>query len=575
MPGSCLRQLTGKIRSFLLIGETRDILFYSLEKLRKYRRLLLLSLFLSGISFPLNLAVIYIAKTTLDKGLLARDLKFFLWCTAIGGAVYALARAASYLGNRVTRKVKAEFSLDVSYDLTKRLFGLNYLEIKKMSSSENVFTMDYDCRVIEDVIFRDLPSLAFALKVPVFFALAALNSGVLALLVLVAFPFIFLRAVWASKKKKQYRMNEFLSSRKYSARFYDILSNIKLIKSFFKEDWALESIAALRRKKTAQELRSSLFSLKVFFLGDLISKISTLFFAAAGGVLIISGKLTLGAFTALSMYIALIIAEVYHITVVFEDLGTERPAIKRSARFIKEIPAENRQRAVPPVSQAAGFDKDIHFREVTFAYSPERMLLKDISISIPSGKWTLIKGPSGTGKTTLICLLLRLLSPSAGCIFFGGRDMGIDYKENLSGRISVAHQEPYLLNDTIRNNVLLGEERAGKSFEKAVFCAGVHGLVENMFLGYNTTVSESGSSLSGGQRQRVAIARALAREPELLILDEATSFLDPFAEEEIFGNIKKHYPGITVLYVTHRDSSQIYADKILVLKDGKLTDKYI
>ncbi|MBD3296984.1 MAG: ATP-binding cassette domain-containing protein, partial [Candidatus Omnitrophica bacterium] len=184
--------------------------------------------------------------------------------------------------------------------------------------------------------------------------------------------------------------------------------------------------------------------------------------------------------------------------------------------------------------------------------------------------WCWIKGVSGAGKTTLLGLLLGLFGPCEGKITVGGVDPAMADRGHFFSRISVVHQDPYLFNDTILNNILMGDKAREEALGRALGISGVDRLVSSLPLGYNTRVGEYGSTLSGGQKQRIAIARALAREPDMLVLDEATSFLDAGSENSVFEGIKRHFPGMTVIFVTHRDTVSAYADMTLVVRDGKV-----
>ncbi|MGB2600821.1 MAG: ABC transporter ATP-binding protein, partial [Candidatus Omnitrophota bacterium] len=218
------------------------------------------------------------------------------------------------------------------------------------------------------------------------------------------------------------------------------------------------------------------------------------------------------------------------------------------------------------------FDENIELKDITFGYNSDRTIFEKISFVAPARKWTLLRGSSGEGKTTLLGLLLGLFPPREGAIHLGDKDLRSIERTSFSENVSVVHQEPYLFNDTMANNILLGEKKQIGDIEIALFCAKVDEVADGLLLGYNTRIGEAGSFLSGGQRQRIAIARALAREPRVLILDEATSFIDTDMEEEVFRNIRNFYPRLTVIFVTHRDTAVKYADEIAVLEKGKLVE---
>ena len=571
MPEGTLKKRVSLHAVRSLYRDVTVILSYSAGILAKHKNTLIRSSVFRILSFPLGLSLIYITKATLDKGILAANAKLFFELSLFGAVIFLVERSFKYFSGVALQKAKAAFSANVNYDLAKRLFGLEYLKIKELSTAENAFILNYDYRNIENVVFSEVPSLLSVVKIPVFFVLAAKLSLPLTTLIFVSVPFVAMQARWASRKKRRYRMREFYHLKKHTSGFHDMLLNIKLLKSLSKENWALKKTDYLFRKRIAAVLRSALFFLRSNLAGDIISRLNILVFGLVGGYLIISGRLSLGSFSAVSMYAYLIVSELFQAGSVIEELNGERMSLKRCAAFIRDISSESEETDKSSLSEG-DFNKDIQLKDVTFGYSPDRTVFEGISFSASAQRWTLLKGPSGSGKTTLIGLLLGLFPVREGAIYLGDKDLKDIERTSFLGNISVVHQEPYLFNDTLANNILLGEGRQIEDVEEAVFCAKVDEVADGLLLGYNTRIGEAGSSLSGGQKQRIAIARALAREPKILILDEATSSIDTDMEEEIFRNIRKFYPYLTVIFVTHRETAVKYADEIAVLEKGRLVE---
>ncbi|NQT32149.1 MAG: ABC transporter ATP-binding protein [Candidatus Omnitrophica bacterium] len=565
MPGIKIKD---SVQSFL--GDLKTILRYSKDILKKYRGQLNLAMVLKMISFPLGLSLIYIAKTTLDKGLLGKDLGIFLGLTCLGTVIFLANRALNHFSTISVHKVKSSFSRDINSDLLRRLFGLDYQKIRSLSSADNTYVLDYDYGVIEDLIFSEIPSLASLVKVPVLFILASMLSWKLTLLVIAGFPFVILHTLWAARKRRKYRFREIYYARKHNSLLYDILINMKLIKSYSKEEWASGKISSLFSTRVDKSLQSILFHHKSRFISDLFTKLATAAFALLGGYMIINGSLSLGTFSAVSMYVVLIISEAYNAGSVLQMVNSERPSLKRNAKFIKEITERSEKSYQEPCIKGPVFKENINFNKISFGYSPGKTLFEDLSLDVPAGEWTLVRGPSGAGKTTLLSLLLGLFSPGDGNISIGGTIITDIDRGVFSRNVASVHQTPYLLNDTIMNNILLGEDEKKLALEKALYCTSLDDIARGLDLGYNSRVGEAGASFSGGQRQRIAIARALARGPQVLILDEATSFIDPETEERIFKRIKKTFPGITVVYVTHRSAAEEFADEIFVLEEGRV-----
>ena len=219
-------------------------------------------------------------------------------------------------------------------------------------------------------------------------------------------------------------------------------------------------------------------------------------------------------------------------------------------------------------------NQNIVFDQVNFSYDKSNPVLKDISFTIPQGSRTAIVGPSGSGKTTIINLLSRFYDIDSGAIRLGGKDIR-EYKvEKLLKNLSLVFQDVYLFQDTIENNIRFANPQA--SHEEVVAAAKkahCHNFIMALPDGYNTMVGEGGSSLSGGEKQRVSIARALLKNAPIILLDEATSSVDPENEYEILAAIEELSKGHTVISIAHRLSTVRKADQILVIDGGKLVQE--
>jgi len=217
-----------------------------------------------------------------------------------------------------------------------------------------------------------------------------------------------------------------------------------------------------------------------------------------------------------------------------------------------------------------GIEKEIAFEEVVFSHDRERMILNGISCTIPAGGVTALVGRSGTGKSTLLHLLIRLYDPVEGRILLDGRDIREIQQGSLHQQIGVVLQEPILLNASVRMNLALANpDSTDAEIEAAARAADVHEDIAHLPQGYDTVVGEGGKLLSPGQRQRIMLARALLREPGLLVLDEPTAALDPETETAVIATLQQLGARHTLLMVTHRLSSIAnLARQIVVLDQG-------
>lgn len=205
---------------------------------------------------------------------------------------------------------------------------------------------------------------------------------------------------------------------------------------------------------------------------------------------------------------------------------------------------------------------------VSFGYSADDLVLGDVSIDILPGKVVAVVGPTGSGKSTLVVLMARLWDPHTGHITIDGRDLRDFARSQLATEVAFVAQEAFLFDDTLVGNITLGLPLSEEDVERAAGLAGVDRFVHELPDGYATRLGERGTSLSGGQRQRVALARALARRPRVMILDDATSAVDPSVEAEILRGLREAELPSTVIIVAYRPSSISLADEVVFVEQG-------
>jgi ATP-binding cassette subfamily B protein len=341
-----------------------------------------------------------------------------------------------------------------------------------------------------------------------------------------------------------------------------------LIKAF-----GLEVRQAGRFRRQLQALlqtsvRASFFCYLVQRLPNLSFVLLQLVVLGVGGALAAVGQLSVGDLVCYQVLLFGLSAAVNNLTWVLPSLIGARASLERILGLLR---AESRLSDPINPCPLMPVSRGLAFENVSFGYTPGRTDLHDLNLFIPHGSFVACVGTSGAGKSTLINLLLRFYDPTAGRITLDGVDIRDLRQSEFRAIIGVVFQDVVLLDDTVRENIRLGLPGATSAeVEAAARAAEVHDAILRLPQGYDTPVGERGCRLSGGERQRIALARALIRNPEILILDEATAALDPQTEADIVQTLGRVARGRTVLAITHRPAVATLAHVRLTLEGGRL-----
>jgi len=289
-----------------------------------------------------------------------------------------------------------------------------------------------------------------------------------------------------------------------------------------------------------------------------------------GGWLVWRGEITLGTLVAFLGYIGGLFGPVQGLTNTYQTLRKATVALETIYGILD---AEDAVADSPDAIEARNLRGEVVFEQLTFAYRAGTKVLEDVSLTIRPGETVALVGPSGSGKSTLVALLQRLYAPTSGRILVDGTDIRELAQRSLRKQLGVVLQDPHLFNDTVHANIAYARPDASRAeVEAAARAAHAHEFIETLPDGYDTIVKERGSRLSPGQRQRIAIARALLKDPPVLIFDEPTSALDTESERAIQEALRTLLKGRTSVIVAHRLSTMAGADRIVVLRDGRIAE---
>ena len=286
-----------------------------------------------------------------------------------------------------------------------------------------------------------------------------------------------------------------------------------------------------------------------------------------GGHLAIDGDITIGTFAAFGFYLSLLVNP---LRTIGQRVGTAQRAAAAAARVVDVLRAEP---VVVEAPDARAFPEtaDVRFDDVRFAYGDERPVLDGFDLTIPAGTSLALVGATGSGKSTAAALLARFYDPERGRVTIGGVDVRELRLSELRRGVGIVFEDAFLFGDTVKGNVGLAAPDAGdEDIARATQLAGAEEFVERLPEGYETLLGERGFSLSGGQRQRIAIARAILADPQVLILDDATSAVDATKEHEIRAALAQVMRGRTTLVIAHRPATIALADRVALVESGRV-----
>jgi len=356
-----------------------------------------------------------------------------------------------------------------------------------------------------------------------------------------------------------------------SSRVQENLAGVRVVRAYAQEDAEIAHFEVLNREYIAQNIR--LARLSGFFMPLLqgLTAMGFLIVLWAGGYRVLQGTLTLGSFVMFNTYMGMLIWPMIAMGWVVNLMQRGTASLNRIREILEQVPAI----AAPanPVALPQPVRGDIELRDVSVAFGG-RTALDRIHMRIEGGSTIAIVGHTGSGKTTLVNTIARLLDPTAGTVFLDGHDLRTLDPEAIRREIGFVPQETYLFSATLGENIAFGVKQAtAEQIREAAEIAGLGPDLASFPNGLDTVVGERGLTLSGGQKQRTAIARAVLRNPRVLILDDALSSVDTLTEERILRALTTVMKGRTTILISHRVSTVRHAGRIFVIEDGRVAEQ--
>jgi len=491
----------------------------------------------------------------------------YLWMsTALIIILTALAGIFLYLRGRLS----AIASEGLIKDLRERLY--HHLHFLRSSFYDEADTGDLVQRCSSDVetvrvfLSADIVEIGraiilFITLLPVLFYM----SVSLAWLSICLMPFLLVFAVLFFTRVKSLFLITDEAEAEMTAVLQENLTGIRVVRAFARQEFEIGKFA--HHNKAFRDHNNRLIRLLGLYwaVSDLFSMSQLGLVLIAGGYWIMDGRISVGTLFTFLTCVSIVIWPIRHLGRVLTDAGKAVVSLQRINEILGK---EEESRELPP--QNSRVQGNISFENVNFSYKPGLPVIQNFSLQISAGETLAIVGPPGSGKTTLIRLLLRLYQQQKGKIMLDGIDISNISRQWLRSQIAVVLQDPFLYTRSIADNLLVGRPDAAEAqLVNAAEEAAVHVAITKLPNGYASMVGERGLSLSGGQRQRVALARALLKDPAVLILDDSLSAVDTGTEQKILQSLKARRGKSTTIMIAHRLSSVMHADRILVMDKGR------
>jgi ATP-binding cassette, subfamily B, bacterial len=561
-----------------------SLLSWTLSFLRPYRGRVGVLAVIAVFEIALGILAPWPLKLVIDNVLGGQALpSWAAWLQQIGDSRVALLLAVVVGGlllqvlaqvvSMINTQVQVDTGQRMVYALRARLLAhLQALALRHhivTRTADSVYRLETDAYCVHDLVMSGLfPLVTAVLTLGAMFVVLLRLDAQLALLSLTIVPLLYVCLRYYSKRMvdRAERVKELES--KLVERLYEILSSIKVVKSFAREPHELQRFSTSGNETMTARLRftwqESLFTLAV----TAITLSGTALVLAVGGMHVLRGDLTVGGLLVVTAYLGSVygpLSSIAHTT------GALQNAIA-SSRRVREIFAQTPEALdAPHAVDASQVKGEIRFEHVSFSYDRERPILDEISFTAQPGQMVALVGLTGAGKSTLVSLLPRFFAPTGGRVLIDGLDVGQYRLRSLRERIAIVLQEAMLFGGTIADNIRYGcLEATDAQVEAAARAAHAHEFIMRLPKGYDTPIAEAGGTLSGGERQRLSIARALLKDAPILILDEPTSSLDALSEETVFDALRRLRVGRTTIVIAHRLSTIRDADRILVLHEGRI-----
>ncbi len=500
------------------------------------------------------------------------NMELVLWCAGWMVVCYVLSAILTYLLNVVMIRLSRRVAKQMRHDVFENLTALPVGFFDSRQTGDIISTITYDVDTVNQSLSTDLLQLlqsAVTVTVSLFYMLTIAPKLVLIFLVTVPATVFFtrwlttrVRPLFRKRSAKLGQLNGFVE---------EMLSGQKTIRAYGREEAVLQGFdekndAAVDAFTTA-EANGTVTGPSVNF----INNVSLTLVCVFGSLLFLKGQIGLGDLSSFVQYSRKFSGPINETANILSELQS---AFAAAERVFGLIDAQPEAADAPDAQVLTDITGDVRLQNVDFSYLPGTPIIEDLSFHAAPGSLTAIVGPTGAGKTTIINLLMRFYDVQDGAVLVEDQDIRELTRASLRRAYTMVLQETWLFHGTIFDNIAYGKPGATRQeVEAAAKAAHIHGYISRLPQGYDTVLTDNGTSISKGQKQLLTIARAMLLDANMLILDEATSNVDTRTEQKIQAAMRKLMKGKTCFVIAHRLSTIQSADHILVLEAGKVVEQ--
>ena len=545
------------------------------QYLGRNRFLLVLALMLSLTSSLLSLYGPKLsgeAINAIDLGAGKVDFDTVFRCASLMAVFYVVSAVLTYLLNVVMIRLSRRVSKQMRHDVFENLTALPVSFFDRFQTGDLISTITYDVDTVNQSLSTDLLQiLQSTVTVVVSFIMMLTIAPKLVLIFLFTIPITIFFTRWLTKRVRHLFRRRSARLGQLNGFVEEMLSGQKTVRAYGREKVVLERFDEKNKAAvdayTVAEANGTVTGPSV----NCINNVSLALVCVFGSLLFLKGEIGLGDLSSFVQYSRKFSGPINEIANIVAELQSAFAAAERVFSLIDEKPEPTDSADVLVLEQVSG---DVKLENVDFSYIPDTPIIQNLSLHAKPGSLTAIVGPTGAGKTTIINLLMRFYDVDGGAVLVDGQDIRNLTRSSLRKAYTMVLQDTWLFHGTIFDNIAYG--KPGATMEEVVAAAKaahIHSYISRLPEGYNTVLSDNGTSISKGQKQLMTIARAMLLDAHMLILDEATSNVDTRTEQQIQAAMRTLMQGKTCFVIAHRLSTIQSADHILVLDGGKVVEQ--